>query len=127
MGWFDNAEESHREYQEYSGEEHQAKLSHEVLAGAAAFGAFKVFEDRQRSEGKPVSHAFAKEVLAGLAAAETDKLVESKGLDWVDREKAKHHAKKNAERMYEEHYGEQDRYDPERVEVHESFSRYNGW
>jgi hypothetical protein len=35
----------------YNGE-HQSHLSHEVVAGGAAFEAMKLFEDRQRSEGK---------------------------------------------------------------------------
>lgn len=40
--------------------------------------------------GKPVSHAFAKEAIAGLAGAEVDKLAETKGMDEYDRERAKH-------------------------------------
>ena len=51
-------------------------------------------------------------MLAGLAGAEVDKLAETKGEDFVDREKAKHEAKKNAEKMYDDHYGDQDQYDP---------------
>ena len=56
----------------------------------------KLFEDHQRKEGetailssmnwlltiitgKPVSHAFAKELLAGFAGGEVDKLAETKG------------------------------------------------
>lgn len=62
--------------------------------------------------GKPVSHQFAKELLAGIAGAEVDKLAETKGMDFVDREKAKHQAKKNAESMYDDHYGQFDQYDP---------------
>lgn len=68
-----------------------------------------------RALGKPVSHAFAKELLAGFAGAEVDKLAETKGEDFFDRERAKHDAKKNAERMYEEHYERDqgaDQYDP---------------
>lgn len=67
------------------------------------------------SPGKPVSHQFAKELLAGFAGAEVDKLAETKGEDWFDREKAKRHAKENAERMYDEHYVDgqgAERYDP---------------
>jgi len=30
----------------------QASFGHEALAGAASFGAFKIFEDRQRAEGQ---------------------------------------------------------------------------
>lgn len=60
------------------------------------------FEERQRKEGKPVNHEFAKELIASFAGAEVDKLVETKGLDYVDKEKAKHQAKQNAERLYDE-------------------------
>lgn len=59
-----------------------------------------------------MNHAFAKELLAGFAAAEVDKLAETKGEDFVDRERAKHEAKKHAEHMYDEHYGDKDQYDP---------------
>ena len=63
--------------------------------------------------GKPVSHQFAKELLAGFAGAEVDKLAETKGMDWVDREKAKHHARENVENMYDQQYASQgDQYDP---------------
>ncbi len=65
--------------------------------------------------GKPVSHQFAKELLVGLAGAEVDKLAETKGLDFIDREKAKHHAKEQVETMYDEHYVQgqgADQYDP---------------
>jgi hypothetical protein len=100
-------------------------------------GAFKVFEDHQRKEGeftrslsayftsivhtdhfitgKPISHQFAKELLVGFAGAEVDKLAETKGADWVDREKAKRAAKENVENMYDQHYVQgqgADQYDP---------------
>ena len=113
-------------------EENKSSLGHEVIAGGAAFAGFKAFEDHQRSEGtfpdsdhhgsllidtigKPVSHAFAKELLAGFAGAEVDKLAETKGEDFFDKEKAKHEAKKRAENMYDEHYVDDqnaDQYDP---------------
>lgn len=57
-------------------ERNQGSFGHEVLAGAGAFGAFKVFEDHQRAEGKQVNHAFAKELLAGFVGGEVDKLIE---------------------------------------------------
>ena len=56
--------------------------------------------------GKQVSHGFAKELIAGFAGAEVDKLAETKGLDFLDREKAKHHTKRQAEHLYEEQYGQ---------------------
>ena len=42
-------------------------------------------------------------------------MAETRGEDWFDREKAKHEAKRNAERMYDEHYIRDhgaDQYDP---------------
>lgn len=59
-----------------------------------------------------MSHAFAKELIAGIAGAEVDKLVETKGLDAIDREKAKRHAKQQAEQLYDQQHGDQDDFDP---------------
>lgn len=39
---------------------------------------------------------------------QVDKLVETKGLNYVDREKAKRHAKQQAEQIYEQQYGNRD-------------------
>lgn len=36
----------------YGGQEHEAKFSHELIGGAAAFEGMKLFEDRQREEGE---------------------------------------------------------------------------
>lgn len=86
-----------------------------------------------RHLGKPVSHAFAKEMLAGFAGAEVDKLAETKGMDEYDRERAKHQvshfvcrrphgdeahrsqARENSSNMYDQHYVNDqgaDQYDP---------------
>ncbi|KAL1602091.1 hypothetical protein SLS59_005259 [Nothophoma quercina] len=67
----DKSEDSYEQvYNNDNFEENKSSLSHEVVAGGAAFAGFKAFEDHQRNEGKPVSHAFAKELVAGFAAAE---------------------------------------------------------
>jgi hypothetical protein len=71
-----------------------------------------LWENKQRGEGKTVSHSFAKEMIAAVAGAEVDKLVETKGLDFVDREKTKRHAKEQAEKLYDEQYGDMEHYDP---------------
>ncbi|KAI0166771.1 hypothetical protein GGR52DRAFT_73668 [Hypoxylon sp. FL1284] len=118
MFGFDDAKEKRDEI--YDGQPHESKVSHELIGGGAAFEAMKLFEDRQRKEGKTVNHAFAKEMLAGIAGAEVDKLFETKGLDYIDREKAKHHAKKQAEEMYEHQYGGMDEYDPSSSNRHPS-------
>ncbi|KAF2153413.1 hypothetical protein K461DRAFT_278224 [Myriangium duriaei CBS 260.36] len=118
--------ESQDAYDQVYNDKHEGSIGHELLAGGASFAAFKAFEDHQRSEGKPVNHAFAKELLAGFAGAEVDKLCETKGLDYVDREKAKRHARQNAEQMYDDHYGQYDQYDPNQQQpprhIRETFS-----
>jgi len=113
LGW---GEESKANYEGiYNGgpnDPNKASWTHEAFGAAAGFGAMKIYEDRQRAEGKPVSHAFAKEALAGLAAAEVDRLAETSGADFVDREMAKRKAKEQVHTMYDQQYGSQDQYDP---------------
>lgn len=99
-------------YQDEYSDDHKAKLSHELIGGAAAFEAMHLWESKQRREGKEVSHGFAKEALAALAGAEADKLFETKGLDFLDREKTKRHAKRQAEELYDRQYGDKECYDP---------------
>ncbi|KAH7009691.1 hypothetical protein EDB80DRAFT_713709 [Ilyonectria destructans] len=117
MFGFDEGREQRDEV--YNGE-HQSHFTHELVGGGAAFEAMKLFEDSQRKKGEVVNHGFAKEVLAGLAGAEVDKLFETKGLDFVDREKAKHHAKRQAEQLYDQQYGQDDQYDPNQSRRHDS-------
>ena len=57
--------------------------------------------------GKPVSHKFAKELLAGFVGGEVDKLAETKGMDEYDSIEARRHAKQSADNMYDQHYGQQ--------------------
>lgn len=94
-------------------EDHQAKFSHEFVAGAAAFEATKLYEDRQRREGVPVEHAFAKEMIAGIVGGEVDKLFETKGLDFLDRERCKREAEQQAMQNYDQHYGQYDQWHPD--------------
>ncbi|KAH8555825.1 hypothetical protein BGW37DRAFT_419421 [Umbelopsis sp. PMI_123] len=86
-------------------EEHKANWTHELIGGAAAFEAMRLYEQKAEKEGKKDDHAFAKEILAGIAGATVDGLVESKGLNFIDREKAKHHATQEAEKLYRERTG----------------------
>jgi len=104
MAWgWDDSRGAHE--QVYNDEpHHEGKFSHELIGGAVGFEAMKAYEDHERRQGKAPSHALAKEILAGIAASQVDRLVETKGRDWFDKEKVKHHAKENAERMYEDRY-----------------------
>jgi len=67
--------------------------------------ALKAYEDHVRSSGEQVSHPMMKEMLAGFAAAEVDKLFETKGLDYLDREKAKRMAIEQVHHLANEKYG----------------------
>lgn len=69
----------------------------------------------------------AKEMIAGFVGAEVDKLAETKGMDEVDRLRAREHAKKNAEQMYDDQYQSQgDEFDPSKHHKHERFEQ-RGW
>ncbi|KAF8549091.1 hypothetical protein OG21DRAFT_1488838 [Imleria badia] len=83
MGWFsDDHQDAYDAYD--SAPPHQASLSHELIAGAAAFEAAKAYENHCEENGKPASHALAKEILAGFTGAAIDRVVETKGLDALD-------------------------------------------
>jgi hypothetical protein len=92
--------------------DHEAKFSHEAIGSAAAFEAMHLWEGEQRKDGKPVTHSVAKEMLAAAAGYEVDRLAETKGMDFLDKERAKHQAKKQAEQLYDTQYSGQDQYDP---------------
>lgn len=55
-----------------------------AIAGAAGFAAVYAYEAHLRATGQQPSHVLMKEILGAIAAAEADKLVESKCLDWID-------------------------------------------
>jgi len=120
MGLFDWDQSKQARDDVYNADQgdHEAKFSHEAIGSAAAFEAMHVWEGEQRKEGKPVSHGVAKELLAAAAGYEVDRLAETKGLDWLDKEKAKHQAKKQAENLYDTQYGNQDQYDPNNTQLH---------
>ncbi|KAF8896444.1 putative phosphoglycerate mutase family protein [Infundibulicybe gibba] len=97
MGWFDDDSDQAQAYNEVTNAPHQATLSHELIAAAASYEAAKAYEDHVAENGQPDSHAKAKEILAGFTGAFVDRIVETKGLDYVDKEKAKHHGRRQAE------------------------------
>jgi len=47
-------------------------------------------------------------MLAGIAGGEVDKLCETKGADYIDRERAKRQASENTSQMYDQHYRQQE-------------------
>ncbi|KAH9969737.1 CipC-like protein [Russula dissimulans] len=105
MGWFDNHDYNDA-YKQVDASPHKAELSHELVAGAAAYEAAKAYEKHQEANGKFDNHAKAKEFLFAAAGAAVDRLVETKGLDFYDKEKAKRQAKQNVEEVVVTEYKE---------------------
>jgi hypothetical protein len=125
FGWGESHDAYNTVYDDQGEPDNTASFTHEAIAGGAAFAGFKAFEDHQRNEGKPVSHQFAKELIAGFAGAEVDKLVETKGEDYYDRESVKRKARENAEQLYDDHYIDNhgaDEYDPNRYDAPARFN-----
>ncbi|ORZ25053.1 hypothetical protein BCR42DRAFT_399282 [Absidia repens] len=100
MGFSDLFGKHHEEVSNAS-EEHKGSLTHEVIAGAAAYQALKAYNEHCEKNGKPVEHAKAKQILAGFAGGALDKLVETKGLDFIDKQKAKRQAEDQLESYYD--------------------------
>ncbi|KAF8309592.1 CipC1 protein [Clavulina sp. PMI_390] len=98
MGWFSDDSDQAQAYNQFtSGEPHKSSITHELIAGAASFEAAKAYENHCAENGQPESHARAKELLAGFAGAFVDREVETRGLDFIDKEKAKYQARQQAE------------------------------
>ncbi|KZT62973.1 hypothetical protein CALCODRAFT_6769 [Calocera cornea HHB12733] len=91
MGWFGDDSDQAQAYQATQ-DDHQASLSHELIAGAAAYEADRAYEKHCEENGQPPSHDEAKALLAGFAGAFVDREVETRGLDFIDKEKAKYDA-----------------------------------
>ncbi|KAF8630582.1 hypothetical protein AX17_005394 [Amanita inopinata Kibby_2008] len=96
MGFFSKDSEQANAYDQVVNAPHKAQLSHELIAAAASYEAAKAYEEHVARNGKPANHAKAKEIFAGLAGAFVDRMVETKGLDYVDKKKAEHHAHEHA-------------------------------
>lgn len=103
MGILDAFSSHEDSYNDFSNSpHHEASLSHELIAGAASYEAARAYEQHVARNGQPASHAQAKEILAGLAGAFVDREVETRGLDYVDRERAKHQARQHVDETFTE-------------------------
>ncbi|KAJ3568514.1 hypothetical protein NP233_g5659 [Leucocoprinus birnbaumii] len=96
MGWFSddsNQAQSYNDYQGLQPHEHKASITHELLGGAVAYEAAKAYEDHRARNGTPDSHAKAKEIMAGIVGGLVDREFEDKGLNWLEKEEVKRHAR----------------------------------
>ncbi|KAF8547732.1 hypothetical protein OG21DRAFT_1424264 [Imleria badia] len=70
---------------------HKAKLSHELIAAAASYEAMKAWNQHRERNGDQVDHAMMKQFMAAAAGAFIDRMIETKGLDSIDRHRARQH------------------------------------
>ncbi|KAG9127117.1 hypothetical protein FRC07_000621 [Ceratobasidium sp. 392] len=102
--WFGDDSHEAQSYDQVTQRPHEAKWSHELISGAASFEAAKAYEEHVARNGKPDSHAKAKEFLAGAIGAFVDREVETRGLDFIDKEEAKRHARQQADSRLADNY-----------------------
>ncbi|KAJ7754245.1 hypothetical protein DFH07DRAFT_503951 [Mycena maculata] len=109
FGWHEDSQ-AHKDHQHVNNidpgnHEHKAALSHELIAGAAAYEAAKAYEKHceEKNGGQPTSHAEAKKIMAAAGAMFIDHLFETKGLDAIDKHKEKKEQlkKEAAEQAYD--------------------------
>jgi Protein of unknown function (DUF3759) len=104
MGFFKSSDAQDAYGQVYEERTHHSKWTHELVAGAAGFEAMRMYEHHREREGITEHHEFGKEMIAGFAAAEADKLFEGRGLDHIDRERARRQAEEQAHYLYDQQY-----------------------
>ncbi|KAK4697551.1 hypothetical protein P7C71_g548, partial [Lecanoromycetidae sp. Uapishka_2] len=109
MFGFDDAQQAQQQCYDDQGNpqqpDNQGSFSHEVLAGGAGFMAMRQYQKHEEANGVAENHTVAKDLMAGFAGAEADKLVETHGENFYDREKMKHDATDQANSCYDQQYG----------------------
>ncbi|KAJ1678213.1 hypothetical protein EV182_004540 [Spiromyces aspiralis] len=86
--------------------EHKAHFSHEAIGAAAAWQAMKAFQGHQEHNGNEVDHKTAKKAFASLAVGFGVKLIEEKGIPFIEKKRAAAHASAAAQRLYDQQYGD---------------------
>ncbi|PIG69625.1 cipC protein [Aspergillus arachidicola] len=102
MGWFSDDSDQADAYNQVTQSSHKAELSHELLGAAASYEAMKAYEKHCAANGKPDTHAEAKELIAGFAGAFLDRVIETKGLDYIDKRKAEREAQNHVDELVAE-------------------------
>ncbi|KAK2465680.1 hypothetical protein APHAL10511_002224 [Amanita phalloides] len=89
---FGHDDDHARAYAEYERHQshHKAKLSHELLAAAVSYQAAKAYNEHCARNGHPNNHETATKVFAAISGAIVDRMIETKGHDFIDKRKAMH-------------------------------------
>ncbi|KAF7972234.1 hypothetical protein HWV62_18642 [Athelia sp. TMB] len=95
--WLHEDSQENRDYQALQNpdsEHHKAHFSHEFLASAAAGFVANEFQKRQeKATGNPSQHKVLIDGASALAAGFLTNLVETKGLDYLDKRKLEQQGK----------------------------------
>jgi len=113
MGWFSDDSDQAQSMQQFQNQDpdNQPKLSHELVAGAAAYYAADKYEEHCEANGQPASHDEAKKLMAGFAGAFVDREVEPRAENAYDRERVQRDAVDQNQPMLQQQYGgNQDQY-----------------
>jgi hypothetical protein len=105
MGLFSHHHARDAYDQVYGGGRPEHEVTHELLAGAAAFEAMRMYEHHREREGVPEHHELAKELLAGFAAAEIEKHFDERRYGHLNRHEARRMAQQQADYLWQEQYG----------------------
>jgi hypothetical protein len=105
MGLFSHHHARDAYDQVYGGGLPHHQMTHELLAGAAAFEAMRLFEQHREREGIPEHHQLAKELLAGFVGAELEKHFESGRYGHLNKHDAQRLAREQADSLYQQRYG----------------------
>ncbi|KAI9492018.1 ricin B lectin domain-containing protein [Zychaea mexicana] len=101
---YEQAAEVHREvYTEPT--ERKAHLSHQLIAGAAAFEAVKAYRRHQEAKGEDFNHGFLKQSVAALAATQIVKYAEEHDWSSKDKEEATRQAQTAADHYCAREFG----------------------
>ncbi|KAI7868431.1 hypothetical protein BDF14DRAFT_1742413 [Spinellus fusiger] len=79
----------------------KSTLTHKTVGGAAAYDAVKEYGRHCHIRGKPAELPEAKQLLTNFSASAVDKIFETKGLDYLDKQKAKQSAEDQVLDFYE--------------------------
>ncbi|KAI9498745.1 hypothetical protein BDB00DRAFT_799332 [Zychaea mexicana] len=78
--------DAHRKVYEDEEKKKKSTLSYELIAGAVAVQAVRMWEQKQEEEGKDVDSSMSKKLVAGFAATELVKLLADRGEDGDDED-----------------------------------------
>lgn len=107
MGIFHHKHEAEDAYKQvHEGGKPPHEHTHELVAGAAGFMALRLYEKHREKEGIKGHHELGKEMLAGFAAAEIEKLFEKGVYSHLDKEKAKKDAQEQAHHLWGQEHGD---------------------